>query len=123
MSGSSRPVPIVDNYAAIAKRLNEITRKSRPFVMPDGVAILLSSDVNPPLRMPTGIDTVFLLHMSSVTSRLTIIHMRDPEVVGEKLAMVIEEISRHCPSARRERTEIMLSGEDTLRLVELLRGR
>jgi hypothetical protein len=116
---SGRPVPIVDNYAAIAQRLRELERK--PFALPSGIVVLLSSEITPSVRMPPGADTVFLLHMSSVKSRLSVIHMRDPEVVAEKLEQLTEAIARVCPSAQRDRAEIILSGEDALRLVELLR--
>jgi len=115
----AKPVPIVDDYAAIARRWKEITEGAPKFTPPTGVEILIGADSVMPLRFRTDTLVGLVLHLSN-RPKLAVAHLRTTETARGVLLNLIDRLRMFYPSILPERSEVYLSREDAERLVKRL---
>ena len=115
----AKPVPIVDDYPAIAHRLRELTDGIPKFTLPNGVEILVTSDV---MTMRFRADTIvgLVLHLSTTRPKLSIAHIRNTESARGILLDLVDRLRRFYPSILTDRSEIYFSREDTEQLIRRL---
>ena len=118
----AKPVPIVDDYPAIAHRLNEITGGGGPqFTLPSGVEIHILADALTPYKFRT--DTLIGLILVADVNRpkLTVAHVRTSESARGVLIELIDRLRKFYPSILTDRSEVYLSRDDCERLIKRLR--